>query len=310
MTASWVAASVRARAMSRRRLGAHAARVLASRPDLASAVEELSQTPYGTVVRAGQDLAAAQHAVAATMLWHLRVMGGWVPRGDALVLRVLAGGFEIANTDEHLRDLAGEAAEPPFRLGSLSSAWSRIAAAPTVPAVREALSRSVWGDPGADTPAAIHLAMRLSWAARVSVLVPEARDWAAGAAALVVARETLLAHRRPPPPAARLADTLLGTGWAGAASLTALAATLPREARWALEPARDDGDLWRAEAGWWRRLNRDGFALLHRPLTTPQPVLGAVAVLAADAWRVRAALEAAARGGDSAGAREAFDAVA
>jgi hypothetical protein len=46
-------------------------------------------------------------------------------------------------------------------------------------------------------------------------------------------------------------------------------------------------------------------------LTTSDPVIGAVAVLAADAWLVRGALEVAARGGAStAHAMEAFDAVA
>ncbi len=46
-------------------------------------------------------------------------------------------------------------------------------------------------------------------------------------------------------------------------------------------------------------------------MTTSAPVIGSVAVLAADAWRVRAALEVAARGGPgSPGALEAFDAVA
>ena len=51
--------------------------------------------------------------------------------------------------------------------------------------------------------------------------------------------------------------------------------------------------------------------MLRRPVTGPDPVIGVIAVLAADAWRVRAALEVAARGG--AGnhvALEAFDAAA
>ena len=72
----------------------------------------------------------------------------------------------------------------------------------------------------------------------------------------------------------------------------------------------DGGDptgLWRAEAGWWRRVEQDGFALLHRGRFDAAPLIGAAAVLAADAWRVRAALEIAARGGMP---LEVFDAVA
>ena len=46
--------------------------------------------------------------------------------------------------------------------------------------------------------------------------------------------------------------------------------------------------------------------MLRTPSFSPTPVTGAVAVLAVDAWRVRAALGAAARGGS---ALEVFDAL-
>ena len=311
MSTSWVAASVRARAMARRRLGAATARGLAGRPSLGEAVDALAATPYGRDVRPGQTLAEAQHALAATLLWHLRVLGGWVPHGDARILRVLAGGFEVANTDERLRELVGADVEPPFRLGSLATAWNRIAGASTVAQVREALARSAWGDPGADTPAAVHLGMRLSWAARVSSSVPVARPWAAGAAALLVAREVVVAGRRPTEEAVRIAGPLLGADWAEAATIGVLSATLPRDARWPLADVADPAELWQAEAAWWTRLERDGFTLLRRPVTTGEPVIGSAAVLAADAWRVRAALEVAARGGAGRpGALEVFDALA
>ena len=51
----------------------------------------------------------------------------------------------------------------------------------------------------------------------------------------------------------------------------------------------------------------DGFALLRRPRAGPEVVLGAIAVMAMDAWRVRAALAAAAAG---TGSSEVLDAVA
>ncbi|MGZ4606150.1 MAG: hypothetical protein ACXVXV_08430 [Blastococcus sp.] len=69
----------------------------------------------------------------------------------------------------------------------------------------------------------------------------------------------------------------------------------------------DPRSLWRAEARWWTRLDSDAAALLRRPRFTVDPVVGAVAAAAVDAWRVCAALECAARGG---GDLEVFDAVA
>ncbi len=311
MSAGWVAASVRARAMAQRRVGVAAARSLAGQPTFEAALEALAESPYGRDVRVGSTLSEAQRAVAATLLWHIRVLAGWVPRGDSRVLRVLAGGFEVANVDERLREVTGGSSDPPFRLGGLATAWPVLAEATSAVDLRERLGRSVWGDPGADAPDAIRLGMRLSWASRVAGNVPAARAWAAGAAALVVARALLLDAARIPAATALAATPLLGSRWPGATSLAALRTGLPPDARWALSPIDDPADLWRAEAAWWARLSSDGFALLRRPVTTSEPVLGAVAVLGADAWRVRAALEVAARGGASApAAMEAFDAVA
>jgi hypothetical protein len=56
-------------------------------------------------------------------------------------------------------------------------------------------------------------------------------------------------------------------------------------------------DLWLAELRWWARLRRDGTSLVLRPAFGRSRPLGAVALLAADAWLVCAALELAARGG-------------
>ena len=54
---------------------------------------------------------------------------------------------------------------------------------------------------------------------------------------------------------------------------------------------------WRAEARWRRRVEEDGLRLLRTSGLDRGAVLGAVTVLACDAWRVQAALEIAARGG-------------
>lgn len=307
MSTSWVAASVRARALARRRLGAAGARALAGAGSLPDAVAILADTPYGHDVTAVDDLAAAQHGAAAALLWHLRVLGGWVPRSGTPALRALAAGFEVANTDEHLQALRGSPAEPPFRLGSFATAWPRLVRTTSTQQVREVLTTSAWGDPGGDGVRTIRLALRLSWAARVASTVPTARPWAAGAAALLAARERLVAGRAVPEPVARLGEPVLAATWPAARTLPELRDALDPDASWPLVGVDDPQDLWRAEAAWWQRVERDGFALLRRSGFGADPVVGALAVLAVDTWRVRAALEAAAAG---ARAREPFDALA
>jgi len=185
MSTAWVAAGVRARAMSRRRLGRAATRALARRDSLELALDDLTTTPYDHDVHPGQDLGAAQNAVAATVLWHMRVLAGWVPRGDAQILRLLAGGFEAANVDERLKALMGSPTGPEFRLGSLATAWQAIAPATSIAEVRLELARSAWGDPGADTAAAVRLSMRLSWALRVLFGVPDEK-WGETPVAFVI----------------------------------------------------------------------------------------------------------------------------
>lgn len=86
-----------------------------------------------------------------------------------------------------------------------------------------------------------------------------------------------------------------------------LRSMLPPAAAQALEGVDRTTDLWRAEAALAVRIETDGFALLRAGLPGPDVVLGAMAVLATDAWRVRAALAAAAV---NAGTSEVLDAVA
>lgn len=307
MSAAWVAGSVRARALARRRLGAAAARRLAASRSLAAALQVLAATSYGHDVRPGQTLGEAQHAVASALLWDLRVLAGWLPQGGVHLLRTLAGWFEIANVDEMLHAWAGGAAGGMFRPGALATAWTRLQGAATLPALRAALSSSAWGDPGGDTVYAVRIGMRARWAQRVGGLGEPARSWAAGAAALLVAGERFAAGREPPPAVLAATRGLIGSPVAGAATLAEFAQRLPARAGWALVGADTPGDQWRAEAAWWARVEDDGFRLLRTSGFTGAPVLGAAAVLAADARRARAALEIAARGGAP---LEAYDAVA
>lgn len=363
MSAGWVAGSVRARALARRRIGAAGARQLAACGSLADALALLAKTPYriGPGVRAdagwqagapggegpggegpggegpggegpgnegpggrasatgwlaggpndedGQQraLAAAQHSIAEALLWDLRVLAGWLPQGGAQLMRTLAGWFEIANVAERLTELAGHPPGETFRLGALATAWPQLRRCGSIADLRTALAASAWKDPGDQSPAALELGMRARWAERVAALGEPARTWAASALAVLLAGERFGAGRPPTTVLRQVAGPLLGPRAADAGTLGELADRLPGRLAWVLEPVRDSGDLWRAEAAWWTRAQRDGHVLLSGSGLDKGPVLGAVIVLAADARRACAALEIAARGG---GHLEVFDAVA
>ena len=287
MSAGWVAPSVRARALARRRLGRAGARELAESPSISAAVEALSRTSYGRDVQPGMSLEQAQRAASATLLWHLRVLAGWLPLFGKQRLRVLAGWFEMAAIEDHLSILAGRPTGlPAYRVGALSTVWTRVAATGGIAELAAVLASSPWGDCGSTIPE-IRAEIRHALARRVAEGVPTAAIWAAGADALLQARENLGAD--PPLPVAV---------WA---------AGLPRAAAWALGAVDGPDDLWLAEARWWRRVEGDAARLLAGSRAGFDPVLGAVALLAVDAWRVTGALELAARGG---GPLEVFDVVA
>ena len=265
MSAGWAAGSVRARALVRSRMDSGVARRLAACGSLADALHLLAATPYGANIRRDSTLAAAQHEVAGTLLWDLRVLAGWLPRDGVRLLRTLGGWFEIANVDELLQSIAGRPAGPEFRLGALATAWPRLAQATSTGELRTALAASAWQDPGQQTARAIRLGMRVRWTARIAELGEPAGTWAAGAAALLAAGE--------------------------------MAAPVPARARWVLAGITSPDGLWRAETALMARVEQDGLRLLHAPGLDSGVVLGAVAVMACHAWRIRAALELAARGG-------------
>ena len=304
MSAGWVAGTTRARAMAAACAGPRTARGLASAPSLPDALRALTGTVYrrGLDVRAGA--AEAQRAVSDTLVWQLRVLAGWQPRPGAIAVRLLASGFEIANTRDRLRTLSGGSPPAPYRLGALATVWPRLSRTASPAEVRAVLATSVWGDPGADTPAALITGMRLSAAARTAATVPSAARWAAGEAALLVAREVHLTGHPLTAPAARDAARLLGTDAVRAPGFGDFRARLSSPARWALEGIERPEDLWRAEARWWPSVEQEALSLLRKARFDVSPVVGAAAVLGVDAWRVRAALECAAHGGR---AVEAFD---
>lgn len=89
--------------------------------------------------------------VAAMTLWNLRVLAGWLPAEGAELIHVLAAWFEIVNIDEHLRSFTADPADtgaPPFRLGSLATAWPRLSRTTSPAELRTVLAASAWSDPG------------------------------------------------------------------------------------------------------------------------------------------------------------------
>ncbi|MFI6654911.1 hypothetical protein ACIBL8_05260 [Streptomyces sp. NPDC050523] len=301
MSAGWVAGVTRAEAMAAARAGPATARGLAAAPGLPDALRALAATPYRRGIDVEAGIAEAQRAVTDALVWQLRVLAGWQPRPGSAAVRLLASPFEIANTRSRLRAMSGASQPPPYRLGALSTVWPRLSRSGSPAELRAELAASPWGDPGSDAPTAMITAMRWSAAARTAANLPAAARWAAGEAALLWARETFVAGRRP---ATRHAARLLGTAAVRATAFDEFRARLAPPAKWALEGIERPGDLWRAEARWWSTVERDGLRLLHEARFALTPVVGAVAVLSADAWRVRAGLECAAHGGR---ALEAFD---
>ncbi len=307
MSRDWVAASVRARALARRRLGPAGARRLAAAAGADEAISLLADTSYGHDVRVGDSMATAQHGIGAALLWNLRVLGGWVPRQGVPALRALAAAFEVANIDEHLRALHAEPAGPTYRLGSFATAWPRVVATTNVHDLRTVLATSAWGDPGGDGTRTISLYLRATWMARVAATLPMTRSWMQSAAALLVTRERMLGSRAIPESVLDAVEPLLGPGWCDAPRSSAGIPELPLDVGWVLAGVSSPDELWRAEASWWRHVEREAFTLLRGSSFDDVPAVAAMAVLAADAWRVRAALETAAGHRDD---LELFDAVA
>ncbi|WP_146362282.1 hypothetical protein [Arthrobacter yangruifuii] len=349
MRADWVAASVRARSMAQRRLGAGTCRDLSVLASLPAAVDALDGSVYADQLSAARTLGAAQLATRRTVLWQLRVLAGWLPTGGTPLVRAAAARFEADNiialaaalragsradgpgAPDAGADDAGPAGPdspagpgtrgsgtvaagpgpafpppaPAFDLGGLATAWPRLSTADSPQTLLAMLTASPWGDPG--TAAALPDTLTVVWLRRLASAAPAARPWAVAGAVLIAARLLLVDNARPPERLSSLLRPLIGTGWTETDTLTDLTASLGPAAAQVLADVQEPYELWQAEARVAARVEADGFNLLRAGLPGPDVVLGAMAVLAADAWRVRAALAAAAAG---AGRSEVLDAVA
>jgi hypothetical protein len=133
----------------------------------------------------------------------------------------------------------------------------------------------------------------VSWAQRLSDEAEPALRLAAGWAALAAAR-----HRYVGGAAGRDATLrhvrVLGRRWREAGDLESLRRRLPSEAAWVLEDLTDSTELWRAERRWWHELELAGRRWLRQPASGVEALVGAFALLLADAHRVQAAIEIAA----------------
>ena len=296
MSIGWVGASVRARLLLRRRIGQERALQLARSPSLRDAVLALTGTAYGRELEPGFNLEAAQLAVAAATLLHLRLLSGWLPPGSAEFLRALAAWYELVNVEDRLAYLQGAELRPPFELGGLASAWPRASHAGTSVELRDALTSSAWGDLGGDSTEEVHLGLRASWAGRVLAEVPEIGQLVAGALALFLGRELFVTGR---PVELLLTSRLsaVGSAWREARTFEELAASLPPQASWALDGIEGPDQLWRAEVRWWARVEESGQKLVTRSRAGRAGVAGAVLLLAVDTWRTASALAAADEGG-------------
>jgi len=313
MSADWVAASVRARSMAQRRVGAGGSRRLAEQHSLADALLMLADTGYADRLAGCTDLAVAERATRDTVLWQLRVLAGWMPARGTRLVRAAAGAFERDNIVALARRLdGGAAADNPFDLGALATVWPRLRTVASAEELAEALRSSPWGDPGSDGAgsggtAALRDVLTLVWLRRLAAVASAARPWVEAACVLIAARILLVDAAVPAPRILQLVRPILGRTWETAGNLAELRASLPLSAQPVLRGIEAPEELWRADAGMRAAVEVDGFRLLRGSQPGPDVVLGAIAVLAMDAWRVRAALAAAAVG---TGSSEVLDAVA
>lgn len=308
MKADWVAASMRARSMAQRRAGAGTARAVAAQPTVDDALSLLRDSSYAQRLAGATDLGAAERAIRESVLWQLRVLAGWLPASGTALARAAAGTFEIENIMALALQLDGGPRAPePYDLGSLATAWPRLRSAGSSKELAEILHASTWGKVDASDQGPLRDSLTVAWALRLASTAPAARPWCGAACVLIAARGLDVDGVAPAQPLLRSLRPVLGHSWETADGIEAFASALPPSLKSVFRDVGSPQDLWRAEARACATVEKDGFGLLRGHLPGPEVVLGAIAVLAMDAWRIRVALAAAAAG---AGSSEVLDEAA
>jgi hypothetical protein len=294
--------------MAKRRVGAGASRELAARPTLDGALSLLAESSYAERLAGKSDLGAAERAIHETVLWQLRVLAGWLPASGTALARGAAGAFEIENIMALANQLAGgEKAPEPYHLGALATAWLRVQSARSNEELATMLSATAWGEVGAAGMGALRDALTVTWMRRLAAVAPAARPWYGAVCVLMAARILAVDSVASPEMVRRLLQPVIGRSWESTKSIAEFTSALPPSLRTAVRDIASPEELWRAEARVHATVERDGFQLLRGPMPGPDVVLGAIAVLFTDGWRVRAALTAAAAG---AGSSEVLDEAA
>ncbi len=277
MSGDWIAGSVRAHGLAG---GADrdVAPSLAASRDLESAITVLNRTRWGRGVEPQSPLVLVERRVFESLLWQLRILAGWLPSEGVEMIRSCVAWFEIRNVEDRFAHFAGAAAQAPFELGRLGIVSRTLQSTGSGADIRRLLAASSWGDPGAEDAYSVRIWMRHRWHRRVRDAAPELRVWADAAAWLFATRERL-AHRP------------------GADVLATDRPRLPSSWEWVRATPWTRADLWGGEERWWTQLQEEGAGLLHSPVASAGPVLGALATLAVSAHEIAAALEIAAAGG-------------
>jgi len=312
--------------MAQRRTGTGTSHTIAAQPSVDHGLDLLRHSVYEQRLAQATTRLEQERATMDAVLWQLRVLAGWIPATGTRLVRAAAGGFEMANILALARSFAaadGSAAPttaPPARfydMGSLSTAWPRLRTSANSRQLAARLLSSPWGDvwpreTSTAAPSSLRDTLTVAWITRLARVAPGAWPWAQGSASLRAARMLLVDQVSPAPHFLHLVRPVIGTAWQRASSLTTLTDTLPRGIRPLLHDLDGPQDLWRAEARLTSRIEEDGFRMLRGSSPGPEVVLGAITVIALDAWRVRAALAAAEAGGATltVDAREVLDALA
>jgi hypothetical protein len=279
---------------------------MAAQPTLDHAISLLRESGYGPRLGNARGLTAAERTIEETVLWQLRVLAGWLPASGTALARAAAGIYEAENIAALAHQLSGGPVREFYALGALATAWPRLRTAGSVQELASVLRASAWGDVDTGERGPLRDALTVAWARRLAVVAPAAGPWCGAVCALLAARIVLVDRAAPSARVLHLLRPVLGRSWETADGVTAFVPALPQTLQQVIRGVTSAEDLWRAEARAHAAVENDGFRLLRGSMPGPDVVLGAIAVLYLDTWRVRAALAAAAVG---AGSSEVLDAA-